>query len=510
MTLVRENAESAKKTGGMIALLPASSAELTVDTPDAEPAEDIHVTLQYLGDVTGLDDATREAIVEVARQAVAELPCPIDASVMGHATFDPGGDDQCAVHLIGDSPDLYPLHAAVTAGCAEVLGDDHREQHAPFVAHATAGYGLTAADLSFTGLVVFDRVLVTLAGDRTEIPIPDAIGELARRAYVHGWVLSGGPMTERVKLGCEVAVQLAREHRHDPDVLEATIDIGSLEGTWAMVFQRRHDLYLQHLAAIATAWRTFVAHVDVAAQVAAYRKELGLEESYAGDQTDPDVAAHAQARALLHGAVDPAAADYRALVDVVAAALRDAEAEGKAGAIATTADQLGHPNIRFDLAFDDAQAALGNLDQFWGDAGGWIGKIVNGNAADLGDALARVYAAGGDFDDMLAAADDVLGGADIRALDTLVDMAMSQSFSRGALDLYQQEGVTSVDFLTAGGSTVCPRCLDIESNNPWARDQCPAPGIHPHCRCVVAPSDPLQALRSLDLSRYLPGADPAT
>ena len=499
-----ENAEAAKQTGGMIALLPADPAALVVDTPNGEPAEDMHVTLQFLGsDVSSWDATRRQHLLDAARLAVAELDGPVEAAVVGHATFAPGQDAQCAVYLVGDTAELDPLHVAITAACAEVLGDDHHTQHAPFLPHATAGYGLAAADLTYTGPVLLDRLLVVLAGERTEIPIPDRLAEIAREAYAHGWALSGGPMTDRVRAGCLVAIANLREHRHDPGIVEATIDLGSLEGTWAAVYQRREQLYADHIAAVTKAWRALIALVDVGAAVAKFRTAtVGLREAASDDQADQQAAAQAQARSLLHSIVEPAAPEYQALVDAVANALRDAEAEGQAGAIAITADQAGMAGISFDLAVSDAHAALGTLDAYWGEAGDWIGKVVNGAAADLGDALARVASAGGTYEELMAAAGDVLDGSSVRAIDTLVDMAMSQSFSRGAIALYQREGVQTVDYLTAGGPRVCPVCLAAEAKNPWPIAQVPQPALHPFCRCTIASSDPLEALRTVDLSRY--------
>ena len=56
--------------GGMIALLPADPTPLVVDHPQADPADDIHVTLAYLGgDVSGWD-AQRQARVDDGSEIV--------------------------------------------------------------------------------------------------------------------------------------------------------------------------------------------------------------------------------------------------------------------------------------------------------------------------------------------------------------------------------------------------------------------------------------------------------
>lgn len=504
--VVAENADQAKRTGGMIALLPADPGGLTVEGGD--PAADMHVTLLFLGsDVSGFTEAQRAGVLDMAEAVTAEIDGPIDASVIGHAVFAPGTDDAVAVHLIGDSTVLGPLRARTVQAVTAVLGDDMHTQHEPYVAHCTAGYGMAAADLTYTGPVLLDRVVVVLGDETTTFPLRTAdehLGEAARRAYAHGWALSGGPMTDRVRAGSKVATQLLREHAAahglDDHILEATIDLGSAEGMWARLFQRREDLAAQHILSVQTAWKALIAQLDVAAAITKLRRTLGLTtETTAEDQSAAqNAAAQATARELLHAVVAPTDPAYKTLVDHLATALKASQAEGVAGGIAIAAEPVA---IDFGLAFNDAYKALGDLATYWPDAGTWIGKIVNGAATDLGNALARVAAEGGSFTDMTAAAEDVLASGDARAVATLVDMAMSQSFSRGALDLYGREGVQTVDFITAG-SRVCAICLANEAKNPWPRAQVPQPALHPHCRCVIAPADPLEALRSVTATSY--------
>src|SRR5690242_5695350 len=158
----------------MIALLPADPAPLVIDHDNAEPVEDLHCTLLFLGpDVTDWSEDRRRELVDVVAAAVAELDGPITAAVGGHATFKPGTDEPVAVHLISGEG-LAALHARVTDAAVAVLGDELHPQFDPWAAHITAGYNATAADLSYTGPVVFDRVLVVLAGERVELPLQDA------------------------------------------------------------------------------------------------------------------------------------------------------------------------------------------------------------------------------------------------------------------------------------------------------------------------------------------------
>lgn len=387
-------------------------------------------------------------------------------------------------------------------------------QHTPYLPHITAAYGATAADLDYIGPVEFDRVVVAIAGQWTEIPLASAGQHAARRwareAYAHGWARSGGPMTDRVERGCEVAIELTGDYPGMAEALAATLRLGSLEGTWAQIYQRREHLYRMHLATVTKAYRALVTGLDVADTVKRLQRvPLGeTDDDDARRRAAITASALALATRLLHQAVDdPSAPQYKAVVTAIADALADTEAEGVAGGIALVAAEAGAATaVDFGLAFDDAHTELAKLGDYWQDAQGWLGQVVNGTAADLGHALARVAVDGGDYGELRAAALDVLDVDDIRSVDTLVDLAMGQSFSRGALTLYTREGVSTVDFVTAGGTNVCPICVNAESGNSWALLEVPQPALHPFCRCNITPSVGAITTLSANVSRYLTAA----
>lgn len=156
-------------TGGMIALVPADPGVLVVDGGD--PAEELHLTLAYLGDdVSDLDESGRAMILSDAR-GVAEQMAPVEAEIMGHAAFNPTGAndrDPCAVYLVS-GPGLPDVKAAFA-------GHDTSE-HPVFLPHVTAGYGLAPGDLSYVGPVVFDRLRVALGAEVTDFPLGDPAEE---------------------------------------------------------------------------------------------------------------------------------------------------------------------------------------------------------------------------------------------------------------------------------------------------------------------------------------------
>jgi hypothetical protein len=161
--------------GGMIALVPAEADALTVDGGD--PANELHLTLAYLGDdVSGWSEEQRQAVHDLARSA-SEIGGPVEARVFAHARFNPDGGpdgdmDPCAVYLIGDGYSLTADRELLIQRLRENLGEASMpEQHAPFVPHVTAGFGVDVAELSYTGPITFDRIRVALGGDVTDYPM---------------------------------------------------------------------------------------------------------------------------------------------------------------------------------------------------------------------------------------------------------------------------------------------------------------------------------------------------
>ncbi|MHA6626897.1 hypothetical protein ACU61A_15790 [Pseudonocardia sichuanensis] len=168
-------------TGGMIALFPDATTvrQLRVEHADALPADELHCTLVYLGDdVTGWPSDVAQLLVERLEQdLLARAGSSLDARAFAHMTFNADGGpnadlEPCAAYGISDSAELAPLRelaAAVVDRTLPAADVAVPEQHEPFIPHVTAGYGLTAADLTYLGPVRFDRVLVCLGEERVGV-----------------------------------------------------------------------------------------------------------------------------------------------------------------------------------------------------------------------------------------------------------------------------------------------------------------------------------------------------
>lgn len=326
--------------------------------------------------------------------------------------------------------------------------------------------------------------------------MPHPIVPYSRTAYAQGWAASGGPMTDAVKAGCLAAIDYAIEHATDPDVLEVTLHLGHLEGVWATIFDRRLKLHADNEQAVLAAWKPLVKDLPIRDMVRDLRQRAGLAED-AISLTKYLIKGAAQALMRWISSARGFAKLRQAIRDAIAAA----RAEGIAGALALAADSHGKIGFDFQIAFEHAYQALENSDSLWVEADAWVQRIVGGAASDVGDALAAAMRDGASYSDMVSAVDDVLGSGDVRAVSTLVDWATSQAMSRGALDLYATEGVTQVSYITAGDGRVCQACLDAEAGSPYYLADAPKPGLHPHCRCVLAAVTP-PSLSSI--ARYLP------
>jgi SPP1 gp7 family putative phage head morphogenesis protein len=488
-------------TGSMLALYPPRVLVEALALPGGLPVDELHLTLAYTGKAADVD---AEAL-KVAAKALARRD-PIEARISGHARFTGGEDGDVIVALI-DSPALEQLRRDTLdqlAGQGIEIPRDHG-----YCAHMTLAY-LPVDEPSPIGRldnqpIAFTALSAVHGDDRTDEPFdqPDAaLVAAAREAYAAGWALSGGPMTDRVRAGSVAAIDMACEHADDPHILEVTLQLGSLEGAWALVYDRREQLIADHVEKVTAIWRAITKHLDVDAMVARLREQAGLREA-----VNPQTLAEATAAAqrLLRGVLDDNR--YTDLRDAVTDALLAGAAEGCAAALAVAAEQqptesrFGTIGFDFDLAFQHAYDTLDRAD-FPPDP--WIARILAGNANDVGHILADLIAEGAPYDDMVDAVRGLTGSTDIRAVRTFIDQAVSAALNRGAVDLYTSEGVRQYDVLTAGDTRVCPRCVQIEGDNPYPVSTQPLVPSHPLCRCAVAPVTPLP---STAFAPYLPSED---
>lgn len=181
--LLVASAEEAKRTGGMIALVPSDEdiERLTVD--GGEPAEDLHLTLVFLGDdITMLDDEARDKITSIAQRYVNGV---IDADAFAVNIFNPhkidsdGSPGGCVVLGVGRGDGLVELRSNIVSALGGLGGFELPEQHEPWVPHITLKYTNDFSDVGGltdrVGPVTFDRLRVALGSDVTDIPLEGGI-----------------------------------------------------------------------------------------------------------------------------------------------------------------------------------------------------------------------------------------------------------------------------------------------------------------------------------------------
>ena len=168
MVAAVDAAEEARK-GAMIALVPADADAARLAVPGGLPPDDLHLTLVDLGEGVAWPNLARATLRANLEELLFE---PAEGEVFGHASFNPTGDSACVVYIVGDdSGALSAMRERAWAVARDVAGLMLPEQHDPWVAHVTAGYGLPLDAVSYTGGVLFDRLRVSYGGDVRDYPL---------------------------------------------------------------------------------------------------------------------------------------------------------------------------------------------------------------------------------------------------------------------------------------------------------------------------------------------------
>jgi 2'-5' RNA ligase len=165
-------AAAVEHTGAMVALIPTAADAERLAVDGGEPAEELHVTLAYLGDAADLDAGARQRIIASVSSTIAGMPI-VEADGFALAAFNPASDERetCLVLSLSGA-DVDMAHTAI--GYA-LDGDLLVEQHRPWHAHLSLTYtddlNLLPKLVDRTGPVVFDRVRIAFAGEHVDIPL---------------------------------------------------------------------------------------------------------------------------------------------------------------------------------------------------------------------------------------------------------------------------------------------------------------------------------------------------
>lgn len=179
-------AADAATTDAMIALVPTDADAARLASPDGEPADELHLTLWYLGAVADLPPDTPEALVNAVRSMIDNRGMtPVRANGFGLDLWNPNGDTPSVVLAVGDVPynerdEIDNTLAQVRESVREAWVDggvafELPEQYTPWVPHVCLAYSNDVALLDNLldriGPITFDRVRLAFAGAVTDVPL---------------------------------------------------------------------------------------------------------------------------------------------------------------------------------------------------------------------------------------------------------------------------------------------------------------------------------------------------
>ncbi|GGG04063.1 hypothetical protein GCM10007304_17760 [Rhodococcoides trifolii] len=156
-------AAAAVHTGAMVALIPSQADCERLAVEGYEAPEVLHTTMVFLGEAADWSPEARDQLEAAVREL--DFTVPLNGTVMGHAQFNPDGDNPCAVYLVqamGLSGMQSMMYGAIadTPGLAPIP-----EPYDNFLPHITAGYGLDVSELKETGAIRFDRIRLSWADE---------------------------------------------------------------------------------------------------------------------------------------------------------------------------------------------------------------------------------------------------------------------------------------------------------------------------------------------------------
>lgn len=167
---------------GMIALMPTEADAKRLKLPGGETAEDLHVTLFFLGcDMAGFSQDDRVSVTNRVMDAITEAgPATVTGNAFGVNHWNGNGDDPCWVLGVGDVPSENRGDGTRLETVRETVGSGldmnlFPEPHTPWAPHVCMAY---TKDLTLAkelqkrlGPVEFDRVRVAFGGEYTDIPL---------------------------------------------------------------------------------------------------------------------------------------------------------------------------------------------------------------------------------------------------------------------------------------------------------------------------------------------------
>jgi 2'-5' RNA ligase len=159
--------------GVMVALYPPAAVQRELAVPGGSPADDLHITLAYLGDGSSWSTEATEKVADALADVVSRSGA-LAGSVGGLGQF-PAGPDGAPTFVPVDVPGLVELRQAIVDTLAAV-GHPQVSEHG-FTPHLTLGYGLSDVAPVESTPVTFDDAVLVVGDVRRQLPLTPPAAE---------------------------------------------------------------------------------------------------------------------------------------------------------------------------------------------------------------------------------------------------------------------------------------------------------------------------------------------
>lgn len=164
-------------TGAMVALIPTAEDAERLAVEGGEPAEELHLTLAYLGEAADLGARGKQDVIDHVSTVANGLP-RLEAEIFSVNAFNPTGADGRDTCLVwGVTGDMLDAVQEMVDETLHLIDAAIPSQHRPFAAHITAVYtgdlSRIAELASKVGPIAFDRLRLAFGGEFIDIPLMD-------------------------------------------------------------------------------------------------------------------------------------------------------------------------------------------------------------------------------------------------------------------------------------------------------------------------------------------------
>ena len=176
--------EDVEPTGAMVALVPDAESATRLFLEGGLSADDLHMTMVYLGQAADLSDEVKDAVA--AAVAKYERKGTVPAKAFAAAVFNPDQDETASVLLL-DTPEGRALREEVAAELADHIPDEAHD----FIPHLTLSYLKNNDEIPVAvqeavariGEIQFDRLRVAFAGEVLDLPLDSEDLSLVAAAF---------------------------------------------------------------------------------------------------------------------------------------------------------------------------------------------------------------------------------------------------------------------------------------------------------------------------------------